>query len=55
MATRPRTSGGPGHRAESVGVGTGSLAAAQLLAIGATSAFENLAAPEAAQAVLGSA
>jgi phosphoglycolate phosphatase len=41
--------------AESVGVGTGSFTAAQLLAVGATCAFENLAAPEAAQAVLGSA
>ena len=39
--------------ADSVGVGTGSFTAAQLLAAGATHAFENLAAPGAAEAVLG--
>jgi phosphoglycolate phosphatase-like HAD superfamily hydrolase len=41
--------------AESVGVGTGSFSAEQLLAAGATHAFPNLAAPGAAEAVLGEA
>jgi len=39
--------------AESVGVGTGSFSAEQLLASGATRAFGNLAAPGALEAVLG--
>jgi phosphoglycolate phosphatase-like HAD superfamily hydrolase len=39
--------------AESIGVGTGSFTAEQLVGAGATRAFANLAAPEAMEAVLG--